>query len=201
VGVAAALVGLVLIASGRGEDPQGPASRELLVAGAQLLGLCALAVAEPLFDLLSDNAEFFASRGSGGLDVTIFTLALVLGPSALLFGVELLVGLVDQRARRVVHLVFVAALVALLVLNALSDADHVPGGLLLLLVAAYAGAVAATAVWATRPAAMLATAMAQAALLFAVLFVTSPGISSVFEGEAEGRAPSPVWAGPDGATI
>jgi len=185
-GVVAGLLGLVLMASGRGRDPQDRESRELLVAAAQLLGLCALAVAEPLFDLLSDNAEFFASRGSRGPDVTVFTVALALGPPLVLFGIELLAGLVDRRARRAVHLVFVASLVALLVLNALSDADHVPTGLLVL-VAAYAGAAAATAVWGTRSAAMLVTAMAPAALLFALLFVTSPGISAVFAPEASGQ--------------
>jgi Sulfatase len=186
-GVVVAAAGLALMARERGKAAQDPPSRELLVAAAQLLGLCAIAVAQTLFDLLSDNAEFFAARGSGGLDVIVFTVVVALGPPLLLFGIELLVGLVDRRARRAVHLLFVGGLVALLVLNALSDADHVPTGLVLL-VAAYAGAVAATAVWATRPAAMLATAMAPAALLFALLFVTSPGISALFAAEASGRA-------------
>ena len=186
-GVVVAAVGLALMARERGEAPQDPPSRELLMCAAQLLGLCALAVAQPLFDLLSDNAEFFAARGSGGLDVTVFTIVVALGPPLLLFGVELLAGLVDRRARRAVHLLFVAGLVALLVLNVLSDADHVPTEILLL-VAAYAGAVAAVAVWATRPAALLATAMAPAAVLFALLFVTSPSISALFAAEASGGA-------------
>ena len=69
---------------------------------------------------------------------------------------------------------FVAALVALLLLNALNDVERVPTGIQLL-VAAYAGAAAAAAVWAFEPAATLVTFSAPAALLFAVLFVTSPG--------------------------
>ena len=186
-GIGAALLGLLLLVSARREDPGDRESRELLIAGAQLLGLCALAVAQPLFDLLSGNAEFFAARGSRGLDVTVFTLALVVGPPLVLFGLELLAGLIDRRARRAVHLIFVASLFALLVLNALNDVDRVPTGILLL-VAAYAGVVAAAAVWSIRPAAMLLTATAPAALLFALLFVTSPGISTLFEAEASGRA-------------
>jgi hypothetical protein len=160
---------------------------ELLVAAAQLLGLCALAVAQPLFDLLSDNAEFFVARGSRGLDVVVFTVALALGPPLVLFAAELLAGLAGRGARRALHLVFVAALVALLLLNALNDVERVPTGIQLL-VAAYAGAAVAAAVWAFEPAATLVTFSAPAALLFAVLFVTSPGISAIFEPEASGRA-------------
>jgi hypothetical protein len=163
------------------------ARHELLVAGAQLLGLCALAVAQPLFDLLSDNAEFFVARGSRGLDVVVFTVALALGPPLVLFAAELLAGLAGRRARGALHLVFVAALVALFLLNALNDVERVPTGIQLL-VAAYAGAAVAAAVWAFEPAATLVTFSAPAALLFAVLFVTSPGISAIFEPEASGRA-------------
>ena len=186
-GVGIAAVGLAPLVRGRGERAPDRGSRELLVAGAQLLGLSALAVAEPLFDLLSDNAEFFAARGSRGVDLTLFTVALIVGPPLVLFGLELLAGLVDPRARRALHLVFVGVLVALLVTNALNDETGVPSGIQLL-VAAYAGAVAAVAVWATRAASMFATAMAPAALVFAVLFVTSPGISALFESEASGQA-------------
>ena len=163
------------------------ARHELLVAAAQLLGLCALAVAQPLFDLLSDNAEFFVARGSRGLDVVVFTVALALGPPLVLFAAELLAGLAGRGARRALHLVFVAALVALLLLNALNDVERVPTGIQLL-VAAYAGAAAAAAVWAFEPAATLVTFSAPAALLFAVLFVTSPGISAIFEPEASVRS-------------
>jgi hypothetical protein len=55
VGVAVAVAGLALVVGTRREVAPERGSRELVVAGAQLLGLCALAVAEPLFDLLSDN--------------------------------------------------------------------------------------------------------------------------------------------------
>ena len=186
-GVAVAAVGLALLAGSREEPAPERDSRELLVAGAQLLGLCALAVAEPLFDLLSDNAEFFAARGSAGVDLALFTVALALGPPLVLLGLELLAGLIDRRTRRALHLVFVGVLAALLVANVLNDEDGIPSGIQLL-VAAYAGAVAAVAVWATRAAAMFATAMAPAAVVFAVLFVTSPGISALFESEASGHA-------------
>ncbi len=186
-GVAVGGAGLALMVRGRRGAVREEARHELLVAAAQLLGLCALAVAEPLFDLLSDNAEFFVARGSRALDVVVFTVALALGPALVLFAAELLAGVAGRRARRAVHLAFVAALVALLVLNALNDVERVPTGIQLL-VAAYAGAAATAAVWAFEPAATLVTFSAPAALLFAVLFLTSPGISAIFEPEARVRS-------------
>ena len=59
------------------------------------LGLAVLwtfAVAQPLFDLLKDNPEFFAARGSSGFDVISWSVLLVVLPPALLLG--------DRAARR-----------------------------------------------------------------------------------------------------
>ena len=72
------------------------ARHELLVAAAQLLGLCALAVAQPLFDLLSDNAEFFVAAARAASTSSSFTVALALGPPLVLFAAELLAGLAGR---------------------------------------------------------------------------------------------------------
>ena len=61
-----------------------------LWAFAHLAVLSAFALAQPLFDLLKDNPEFFAARGSTGFDIISFSLLLVLVPPALLLAVELL---------------------------------------------------------------------------------------------------------------
>src|SRR4051812_50032542 len=54
------------------------------------LGLAVLwtfAVAQPLFDLLKDNPEFFAARGSSGFDIIRWSVLLVaLPPAGLLAG-------------------------------------------------------------------------------------------------------------------
>ena len=62
-------------------------------AFAHLAVLCAFALAQPLFDLLKDNPEFFAARGSTGFDIISFSVLLVLVPPLLLLAIELLAGL------------------------------------------------------------------------------------------------------------
>ena len=42
--------------------------------------LWCFAVAQPLFDLLKDNPEFFAARGSSGFDIVSFSVLLVVLP-------------------------------------------------------------------------------------------------------------------------
>ena len=64
---------------------------------ANLAVLWTFAVAQPLFDLLGDNPEFFAARGSSGFDIISFSVLLVLLPPLLMLGIELLIG--PGRAR------------------------------------------------------------------------------------------------------
>ncbi|MGH2745984.1 MAG: hypothetical protein ACRDN8_26525, partial [Thermoleophilaceae bacterium] len=84
--------------------------------------LWTFAVAQPLFDLLKDNPEFFAARGSSGFDIISFAVLLVVLPPALLLGVELVIGLVGRPARDATHLVLIAALVTLISVQALKKA-------------------------------------------------------------------------------
>ena len=81
-------------------------------AGAHLAALCALAFAQPLFDILGKNAEFFAVRGSTPSDIVLFALAVTFVPAAALLLIEVAVGLVSKRAAVVLHYVFLAALAA-----------------------------------------------------------------------------------------
>jgi hypothetical protein len=164
----------------------------LRVAGLHLFVLSSFAIAQPLFDLLGRNGEFFGARGSTRWDVVLFALLLVLVPPALLLGVELAV---PRRFRGGVHVVFVAGLVALLVLQAIR-AFGAPGWLLVV-VAAAAGAFAA-ALYARLPAARLfLTVLAPAPLLFLGLFLldsdasrlTLSGTPSAYAAEAHPRAP------------
>ena len=94
-------------------------------AGWAYLNLAVLwtfAVAQPLFDLLKDNPEFFAARGSSGFDIISFSVLLVVLPPAVLLAVELLAGLAGRSVGRGVHIVFLGALVALIAAQALKKA-------------------------------------------------------------------------------
>jgi hypothetical protein len=166
--------------------------RDTRLAGLHLLVLCSFAIAQPLFDLLGKNGEFFGARGSTRWDVVLFALALVLVPPALLLGLELAT---PRRARGVVHAVFVAVLVGLVVLQAI----HALGGpgWLLAAIAGAAGVVAA-ALYARLPAARLVvTVLAPAPLLFLALFLldsdasrlTLSGTPSAYAARERPRAP------------
>jgi hypothetical protein len=158
----------------------------LRVAGLHLFVLSAFAVAQPLFDLLGKNAEFFGARGSTGLDVVLFALTLLLVPPALLLAVE---AIVPRRARPAVHAFFVAALVGLIVLQAIR-AVGAPGWLLIT-VAALAGAGAAALYARFDAARLVLTVLAPVPLVFLVLFLFGSDVSKLtFSGTPAASAAS-----------
>ncbi|MGH3062410.1 MAG: sulfatase-like hydrolase/transferase, partial [Gaiellaceae bacterium] len=164
----------------RPPDPPG----SFRAAGLHLAGLSALAVAQPLFDLLSRNAEFFAVRGSTRWDIVLFAVGLVVLPPLLLLGVEALAGLADARAATAAHLLFVGILVGVLVMQALPLA----GSAVVLGAAAAAGAAAAVLYAYARPARMLLTVLAAAPLVFVGLFLLESPVSRlVLDGTPEPR--------------
>ena len=61
--------------------------RALLVAWIHLLVLWSFAVAQPLFELLSDNAEFFVARGNTRADILLLAFGLVLLPPTALLAI------------------------------------------------------------------------------------------------------------------
>ncbi len=80
----------------------GPRRREVRAA-LELFALCGIAVAQPTFDLLGKNTGIFATRGATSLDLILLALFIVLVPPLVLYLVEVAVGLVLPRVRRYVH--------------------------------------------------------------------------------------------------
>jgi hypothetical protein len=110
--------------SGAGPAPERGRKRErpLLWATLHLGALWALAVAQPLFDMIRKNPDFLAARGMRGVDVVLFALVTALVPPLLLGAVEAVAGLAAAGLRRGVHLVLVAVLVGLIAIQALKQA-------------------------------------------------------------------------------
>ena len=79
-----------------------------------LTALSSFALAQPLFAKLGPAPGYFAAHGMTSLEVILFAVALVVVPPMLLFIPELVV--VRRRPRWIVHLLLVAALVALIAL-------------------------------------------------------------------------------------
>jgi Sulfatase len=161
--------------------------REILWAYLGLAVLWTFAVAQPLFDLLKDNPEFFAARGSSGFDIISFSVLLVVLPPALLLGVELLVGLAGQRAREGAHLVLLGALVALIAAQALKKAIGASDVVLIVLSIAVGAGVAALFAGA-EPVRSFLRVLSPAPLVFLALFLfTNPISKLAFPDEAQAR--------------
>src|SRR3954454_9187660 len=152
-----------------------------------LAALTSIALAEPLFDLLGENGEFFAARDSPGFDNLSFALLLLLLPPLILGLIELLVGLVSEPARQGLHLAFVALLVALIFIQTLKKSIHAADVVLIVLALAI-GAAATFAYARAAPVRSFMNVLTFAPLLFLFLFlVTSPVSKVAFASDATAR--------------
>jgi hypothetical protein len=166
----------------------GDTAKEAAWAYLNLAVLWTFAVAQPLFDLLKDNPEFFAARGSSGFDIVSFSVLLVILPPALLLGIELLLGLVRPEVRTGAHVVFIGALVALIAAQALKKSIDASDGVLIGL-SVLVGALMA-ALWArAEPVRSFLNVLSPAPLVFLLLFLLSGQISELaFPSEAKARS-------------
>jgi len=139
----------------------------LRLAGLHLLVLWSFAVAQPLFNLLGKNGEFFAARGSTRWDAIVFALVVLLVPPLVLLALEALVP--------ALHPVFVGCLVALFVLQAIRGLGA-PGWLLVAIAAAL-GAGGAVLYARAGPARTALTVLGPAPLLFLALFLFNSDVT------------------------
>jgi Sulfatase len=157
-------------------------------AGWAYLNLAVLwtfAVAQPLFDLLKDNPEFFAARGSSGFDIISFSVLLVVLPPAILLAIELLLGLIGPEVRQVAHVVFLGALVVLIAAQALKKSIDASDTVLIALSVLIGAGVAL--LWArTEPVRSFLNILSPVPLVFLLLFLLSGPISELaFPSEAK----------------
>ncbi len=174
-------------AAAPGQRAGGGVAREALWAYLNFAVLWTFAVAQPLFDLLKDNAAFFAARGSSGPDVVSFAVLLVVVPPALFLALELLVGLAGRSARRGAHVVLIACLVALIAAQALKKLIDAPD--VVLIVLSLAAGAGLAALWAAaEPVRMFLRVLSPVPVVFLALFLLSSQISEVaFADEAQAR--------------
>ena len=158
-----------------------------LRGGLHLAALWTLAVAQPLFDLLGQNAEFFAVRGSTRWDIVAFAAGIVLVPPAAIILAEALAGEIHPGLARGIHLAAVAGLVALLALQAATRAADLPSSVLLP-AAALIGVSAAVAYARLAPVRTFLSVLAAASLAFLGLFLfASPAGKLVLASDPEPR--------------
>jgi hypothetical protein len=144
-----------------------------LERGAHLAVLWALAVAQPLFDLLDGNPAFFAMRGSPSGDIVAFALVVTLVPPLALLGIELVAGLAGRAAAWALQLTFVAVLVGAIALQLVQPADTLAA----LALALPLGGLAALAYARLRAARAFLTVLAPAPLVVLLLFLVFSDVS------------------------
>ena len=160
----------------------------VLLSFLHLAVLSAFALAQPLFNLLSDNPEFFAARGSTAMDIVVFAVLLVVLPPALLLGIELLVGLAGPKARLGAHLVLMALLAGIVFVQALKDAFGA-SDFVLIAIALALGAGAAALYARAEPVRSFLTVLSPAPLVFLILFLFISPVSKItLAGEASAKS-------------
>lgn len=170
--------------------------REVMWAYLGLAVLWTFAVAQPLFDLLKDNPEFFAARGSSGSDIVSFSVALVVLPPLLMLGIELLVGLAGRTAREGAHLVLMSILISLIAAQAIKKALDLPDPVMILASLAI-GSALATLYAAAEPVRSFLRVLSPVPLVFLALFLFTDPISKLaFPDEAQARTIGGVTRAP-----
>jgi hypothetical protein len=148
------------------------------VRGAQLLAVSGFAFAQPLFDILGKNAEFFAVRGSKPFDIVLFALVVAFAPALALLAIEVVVELVTRRDAAVLHHVFLAGLGAVFGVQALKRSG-VDGTALLIVGAIVIGLAIAVAAWRVPIARTFLTILAGASLVFLGAFLLNSKVKSL----------------------
>ena len=157
------------------------------VRGAQLLAVSGFALAQPLFDILGKNAEFFAAHGSTPGDILLFAVVVTFVPAAALLLVEAAAGAVNRPAGYALHLVFVAFLGALFGVHALKRAG-LNGTATLIVGSVLIGAAVALAAWRAGPARWFLTVLAAAPVVFLAVFLFGTPVQHLVFPNADARA-------------
>src|SRR4051794_3133179 len=114
----------------------------VLMRGLHLGVVYALAVSQPLVNLLGNNADFFTSRQLSSGKVLWFALIVGLGIPLLLYAIDTVVSLVSDDVGWVVHLVLIFVL-TLLLMSQIARKLIEPSGGAIILAALLAGGLAA----------------------------------------------------------
>jgi len=154
------------------------------IASLHVFVLAGFAVAQPLFDLLARQAEFFIFQNVAPEDIIALVMILSVFLPLGVICVEKIIGLYSHRLRRWVHNAILALGVALTVLPALHLLDAVQG-IFLVYGALVLGAYTALLYAFFSPVRQFFSLLSPAVLIFAGLFVfASPVFRLVFPADA-----------------
>jgi hypothetical protein len=144
--------------------------RDPAIRGAHLLAASGFALAQPLFDLLGKNAEFFAAHGSTPGDIVFFALVVTFVPAIVLLALELIVDTISRPAGFALHCVFLSGLGMVFGVQALKRSG-VDGTTTLIVGAILIGVGIGLAVWRLSAARSFLTWLAIAPVVFLCWFL------------------------------
>ena len=147
------------------ERAHAPHLRRLLT----LLGLWALAVAQPILDLVGRQPQYLLEHRVEGTAVAVFALGLTLAAPLAAWGLVAVASAVSRRAGSALHALFCGTLLAALALELLRHLPLPDGAVLALAGVAAVVALAAAARW--PPLRDVGAALAVAALVVPSLFL------------------------------
>ena len=140
--------------------------------------LSSFAIAQPLFDLLSGNAEFFVVRRSEPIDVVLLTFILLILVPLPLALTEIMAGMFGLRARAAARAIWIVVLITAILMAPLKrmafSSDMVPAGLAILM-----GVVAMGIYFRFDRVRFYISFLWPALLIFPLLFLLNSSISKI----------------------
>jgi hypothetical protein len=170
-------------------DAPAPAKRrrvpEWLVRGAQLFALSGVAIAQPVFDLLGNNAAFFVAHDASTGQIVLLTFVLLLVPPAIALGVVQLLTAINREAGSIAMLVAVGAFAAFIIVPPFDRALGFSTVVYLLLVVVV-GVGVALLYRRFAPFRTFTTFLSAAPILFAIVFLFFSQVGElIFADDAE----------------
>jgi hypothetical protein len=157
------------------------------VRGAQLLAVSGFALAQPLFDILGKNAEFFTAHGSTPGDILLFAFVVTFVPALTLLLVEVAVGAFSRPAGHALHLAFLGFLSAVFGVYALNRAG-LNGTAVLIAGAVLIGLAVVLAAWRASAARWFLSVLAAAPVVFLAVFLFGTPVQHLVFTNADARA-------------
>jgi len=161
--------------------------KNFLIDALHIFVLFSFALAQPLFDLLSRNAEFFVARHSEPVDIILLIIILCVLLPVLVVLIEVLAGLFGRRARKGVHGFMVASLLTAITLQALNKIFEFPGTVLLV-GAVSTGVMVTIAYIRFRPVRIFLTVLTPVLLIFPGLFLFNSPVSKIVFADEDSSA-------------
>ena len=171
------------------------ATRMTVSRALHLFALTAIAVAHPLFDVVSREPAFFVARNTTSAQLAAITTLIVVALPLLLVFVEAIFARLHARAGSVVHMLLVALLLGLLLLPVLQRAGVTGAGALFALALLPAGA-AALGCHRSTVIPMFLTALSPAAIVVPAVFLTNADVRGVLITSSQAIVPARVEYAP-----